>query len=115
VSWLWVLVSTLIFAMVHFLTNRVDPAQALGWVAGGTMLALVYLMNGSIWVPVLLHFATDLTNVLVFNITGRQSLFAANPELSSLERFVFRMIQVLAVLGMAAAWYGPQFSLPLNM
>ena len=65
-----ILISTTIFVLIHFLTNRANVYQLISWIMSGLVLITSYLLSGTIWVPVILHYATDATNTLVFNITG---------------------------------------------
>jgi membrane protease YdiL (CAAX protease family) len=103
--------STLIFVGIHFLTNRVNLHQVISWTLSGLILAVTYLISGSIWVAVVLHFAIDATNVLVFNITGQFSLFTISPALTEQDRIGYRLIYGLAMLAAILAFYGPGFRL----
>ena len=98
--------STLIFVLIHFLTNRVNLHQILSWLLSGLVLAAAYLISGSIWVPILLHFAIDATNVLVFNITGQHSFFSILPSLTERDRTPYRLIYGFAMLGLMLLIYG---------
>jgi hypothetical protein len=51
--------STLIFVLIHFLTNRVSLHQIISWTLSGLVLATAFLISGSIWVPVLLRLPGD--------------------------------------------------------
>jgi membrane protease YdiL (CAAX protease family) len=102
-----ILISTLIFVLIHFLTNRVNRFQVVSWTVSGLVLAAAYLASGSIWVPVILHYATDLTNVLVFNITGQSSLFAISPALSEQQRAVYRGVYGMAVMAIFLLFLAP--------
>ncbi len=97
---------TLIFTAIHFLTNRVTPAQVASWLAGGLLLGCAYLVSGTIWVPILLHLAMDLTNVLVFAITGELSLVALSRPVTVGERAAFRVLSGAATLLLLLAFYG---------
>jgi uncharacterized protein len=103
--------STLIFTLIHFLTNRVNLHQILSWLLSGLILGGVYLVSGSIWVPIVVHFAIDATNVLIFNITGQYSLFTISPQLTERDRTVYRLVYEIAMIVFLLAVYGPVFSL----
>ncbi|HEY9857473.1 MAG TPA: CPBP family intramembrane glutamic endopeptidase [Stenomitos sp.] len=60
-------VSTAVFTVWHFLTNRVSWLQVLNWALGGALLFGVYQASGSLWVAALVHFLLNLVNVVVFN------------------------------------------------
>jgi len=105
------LISTATFVLIHFLTNRAKLAQVISWVASGLTLGLAYLLSGSIWVPILLHYATDTANVLVFNITGQFSFFKTTPALSEGQRAVFRVVYALIITAILLAFYGLNFKI----
>jgi len=101
-----VLIASVIFAVIHVPTNKVGAAQLVSWLLGGLLLTSVYVVSGSIWVAIVLHFAIDFTNVLVFNIAGQNSLYRFTPPLSVAQRTWFRLIQTVATLAVLLAFYG---------
>jgi len=72
--WWIIAISSLLFTLWHFLTNKVNFFQAIDWLLGGIMLFTIYWLSGSVWVAALVHFSRNLTNVLVFNITGNDGM-----------------------------------------
>jgi membrane protease YdiL (CAAX protease family) len=104
-------ISTVTFVLIHFLTNRANLAQVISWTISGLTLALAYLLSGSIWVPIILHYATDAANVLIFNITGRYSFFITTPALTEGQRAVFRVTYGLAITAILFAFYGLNFKI----
>jgi membrane protease YdiL (CAAX protease family) len=105
----WVLVvvaSTAIFVAIHFLTNRASLLQVASWTASGVLLVLAYLLSGSIWVPVILHFAIDVSNVVVFDIAGRSSPQGGGLRLRDGERAAFRVAYAVAAAAVLLAVYG---------
>ena len=109
--WIILLITTGIFAGIHVLTNRVSFYQLLSWLIGGAILGYAYLVTGSIWVPIFLHFATDLINVLVFNIVGQSSLFTITPSLTAGHRAGYRVAYALALAATLLAFYGPTLAI----
>ena len=104
----WIVVaSTVIFAAIHVPTNRVSVHQMLGWLIGGAVLEYAYLATGTLWVPILLHFATDMINVLVFDIVGRSSALRITPRLTAGHRAAYRVVYAVALVAMLVAVYGP--------
>jgi membrane protease YdiL (CAAX protease family) len=69
------LLSTVIFTVWHFIGNKVNVYQAVDWFAGGLLLFFVYVESSSIWAAAIVHFSRNLTNVLIFNIAQKHSLF----------------------------------------
>ena len=101
-----IIASTIIFTAIHLLTNRVSFYQILSWLIGGAIFSYVYLITGSIWVPVVLHFTTDLTNMLVFNIAGQFSLFEISPSITARPLASFRVATALILIGVLVALFG---------
>jgi membrane protease YdiL (CAAX protease family) len=106
-----ILASTAIFVLIHFLTNRANISQVISWIVSGLVLVLSYLLSGSIWVPVILHYATDTNNVLVFNITGQSSIVQTTPAVTEGQRAVFRVIYGLMIATILFMIYGLKFQL----
>lgn len=103
-------VTTVLFTVIHFVTNRVTPAQVLSWLLGGFVLGYVYLASASIWVPILLHFTIDLTNVLAFNIAGDLALVTVSPPLADRQRAAQRAVHAAVVVLLGLAFYGRGFA-----
>ncbi|MGD2079068.1 MAG: type II CAAX endopeptidase family protein [Chloroflexota bacterium] len=100
---IWILIiTTVIFVLIHFLTNRVGKYEIVSWTVSGLVLAAAYLVSGSIWVPIILHLATDLTNVLVFHIIGPVAGTAVIP---AKDRAVFRVVYGVVIVGLLAMFY----------
>lgn len=69
------LLSSIIFTVWHFITNKVNLFQALDWLLGGLMLFYVYTCTGSIWASTIVHFSRNFANVLLLNAAQSNSLF----------------------------------------
>ena len=106
-----ILTSTLVFAAIHLLTNRANFYQILSWMISGAIFSYSYLISGSIWVPIVIHFATDLTNVLVFNIVGQLSFFTITPAPTDRHRAFVRAAYAILQLAALLAFYGPALKL----
>ena len=107
-----ILISTTLFTLIHFLTNRGGAYQVFSWVVGGLVLIVSYLMSGSLWVPIILHFATDSANLLLFNITGQYSVVVTSPPISVGQRAAFRLVYGVAMAAILLAAYGTHLALP---
>ena len=101
-----IIVSTILFAAIHLLTNRANFYQIVSWFLGGAVLAYAYLISGSIWVPILLHFATDAINMVVFDIVGQYSFFTISPSLGERQRALYRVTYVVVLAVAFTAFYG---------
>jgi membrane protease YdiL (CAAX protease family) len=101
-----IVTSTIIFTAIHLLTNRGSFYQILSWLVGGAIFSYVYLITGSIWVPVVLHFITDLTNMLVFNIAGQFSLFEISPSITARPLASFRIATAVVLIVILVTLFG---------
>lgn len=96
------LISSLIFTIWHFLTNKVNLFQAIDWLLGGIMLFYIYWLSESIWVAAMVHFSRNLTNVLVFNIADKHSLVSYKEPISPRQKTLFTLLHsiLMIVLGL---------------
>jgi len=99
-------VSTILFVAIHLLTNRTNFYQLVSWFLGGAVLAYAYLISGSIWVPIMLHFATDMINMVVLDIVGQCSLFTISPSLGERQRAAYRVIYAVVLVVAFLVFYG---------
>ncbi len=86
-----IVASTLIFTLIHFPTNRVTRPQVVSWLLGGLVLGWSYLASGSIWVPVILHFGIDMTNVVALGVVGDLALVDLSRPISARDRAMYRL------------------------
>jgi len=107
--WGVILVSTTIFVLIHFLSNRANLYQLISWVVSGLVLVTSYLLSGSLWVPVILHYATDAANTMIFNITGQYSFFKTSPPMTEGQRAIFRIIYGIVMMILLISIYGVEF------
>jgi membrane protease YdiL (CAAX protease family) len=108
-TWGVVFVSTTIFVLIHVITNRTNVYQLISWIVSGLVLITSYLLSGSIWLPIVLHYATDATNTLIFNITGQYSFFKTSPFTTEGQRAAFRLVYGVVMMGLLFSIYGMQF------
>ena len=108
-TWGVIFVSTTIFVLIHVITNRINVYQLISWIVSGWVLIISYLLSGSIWLPIVLHYATDATNTLIFNITGQYSFFKASPPITEVQRAAFRIVYGVVMTTLLFSIYGVQF------
>ncbi len=92
------LVSSFFFTAWHFLTNKVNVFQAIDWFIGGVMLFYVFWLSGSIWVAALIHFSRNFTNVLVFDLTGTNSILSLKKPLPGRYKTVYTIIYSVGII-----------------
>ena len=110
-GWIAVAVTSVpLFTGVHLLTNRIDGYQVVSWAVGGGILVMAYLLSGSIWLAVAMHFLIDVTNVVAFGIVGQYSLVTISPSLSVRDRAGYRVVSSLAVAVLLLAACGAHAS-----
>lgn len=103
-----IIISAFIFAAIHIFTNKVSFYQFISWLWGGAVFSYVYLVTGSIWVPIIFHFAIDINNMLLFNIAGKYSFVTISPAISDKHRAVYKTITSLITMAILISFYGMQ-------
>jgi membrane protease YdiL (CAAX protease family) len=96
--WAGMLISTMAFTLWHFLTNKAGIFQTADWLMGGIMLFFIYWISGSIWVAALTHFSRNITNVLIFDISGSGSLLQYDKPIKPLYKSVYTILFTILVM-----------------
>jgi len=65
-----VIVSSLLFTMVHVLNPNVQPLAMVSLFAAGLLLATAYLVSRSLWLPTGLHIGWNLTEINLLGFPG---------------------------------------------
>jgi membrane protease YdiL (CAAX protease family) len=65
-----VVVSSLIFAMVHALNPNVQPLAMVSLFVAGLLLACAYLVSRSLWLPIGLHLGWNLAEIHLLGFPG---------------------------------------------
>ncbi len=111
-GWVVVVVASIVlFTVIHFPTNDVTAPQVVSWTLGGGVLICAYLVTGSIWVAIGLHFTIDVANVVAFAIIGRYTPVTITPPLTNLDRAQFRAIHTAALTVLLLGLYGATVSI----
>ncbi len=98
-------ISTIIFTIWHFLTNKVNLFQTIDWLLGGTMLFYLFWLSGSIWVAALIHFSRNFTNVLVFNISGFSSVLSFKKPMLPQHKTIYTVIYSFIIMLIGFVYY----------
>ncbi len=99
------LVSSLLFTLVHFVTSKVAWQQAVNWFVGGLTLFAVYVFSGSVWVAALVHLARNLANSFILTDTPGVSFIKPRTPLSEKTKLVYYTLLSLIVILLALFWY----------
>ena len=99
------LFSTALFTLWHFITNKVNVFQIIDWILGGIMLFYIYWLSGSIWVSAVVHFSRNFTNVLIFNISGKNSIISYEEPLTPPLKTLYTILYSLLVISFGLAYY----------
>ncbi|MCL7455472.1 MAG: CPBP family intramembrane metalloprotease, partial [Anaerolineae bacterium] len=65
-----VVVSSLVFAMVHVLNPNVQPLAMVSLFVAGLLLACAYLVSRSLWLPIGLHIGWNLAEIHLLGFPG---------------------------------------------
>lgn len=104
--WYALIISALLFTLWHFLTNKVNIFQFTDWLLGGIMLFYIYWLSGSIWVSALVHFSRNLTNVLVFNISGSNSVIRYENPISPSYKTLYTILYSIVIMLTGYLYFG---------
>ncbi len=96
--WYALFISSIIFTLWHFLTNKTGFFQSVDWFLGGIMLFYIYWISGSIWIATLTHFSRNFTNVLVFNISGSEIIVSYEKPIGSSHKTVYTIFYSLLIM-----------------
>ncbi len=99
------LISSLIFTIWHFITNKVNLFQTVDWFLGGIMLFYIYWLSGSIWVASLVHFSRNFTNVLVFNIAGANAVVSYKKPITPDKKTIYTILYSIVVILFGLIFY----------
>lgn len=99
------IISSLVFTLWHFLTNKVNLFQAVDWLLGGIMLFCIYWLSGSVWVATMVHFSRNFTNVTVFNISHTNALILYDKPISPGRKTWYTLIYSTLMLLFGFCYY----------
>jgi len=99
------LISAVVFTAWHFITNKVNVYQTIDWFLGGIMLFYIYWISGSIWVAALVHFSRNITNVIVFNISGNQFILSYEKPLPPQNKTIYTITYSLIIILLGSYFY----------
>jgi len=109
------LISSILFSLMHLANNHIDAISILELFIGGILLGLSYIYNKRLWFPIALHFSWNFFqgSVFGFNVSGheyRYSLIQTQYETAtiwnggpfgfegSLLAIVFELIAIVGLL-----------------
>ncbi len=99
--WYGLIISSTVFTLWHFLTNKGGVFQTADWFMGGIMLFYIYWLSGSIWIATLTHFSRNVANVLVFNISGSNSLLQYEKAIQPAYKSLYTVLSSLLIMLLA--------------
>jgi membrane protease YdiL (CAAX protease family) len=99
------LVSSLLFTLVHFVTSKIAWQQAVNWFVGGLTLFAVYIFSGSVWVAALVHLSRNLANSFILTDTPGVSFIKPRTPLSEKAKLIYYTLLSLIVILLALFWY----------
>ena len=104
---IWVVgaVTTALFTVFHFFTNKLTIYNALNWIMGGIMLFLVYVWSGSIWVATLVHLSRNLVNSFILLNIPEVSIVTTKSALPEGKRTLYTLFMVASIILITYGWY----------
>lgn len=101
--WYAISISAIVFTGWHFLTNKAGFFQAADWLTGGIMLFFIYWISSSIWIAAFTHLSRNVTNVLVFDITGSNAIVQYEKPLKPMYKSLYTIL--LSALIMLSGYF----------
>jgi len=99
------LVSSLLFTLIHFVTSKISWRQAVNWFVAGVTLFVVYLLSGSVWVATMVHLARNLANSFILTDTPGISFVKLKTPLSENGKLIYYSVLSSIVILLALFWY----------
>jgi len=98
-SWLIaLLVSTIAFTLVHFITTKITLFQTINWISGGITLFVVYILSGSIWIVTFVHLARNLMNGLfLLDVPNLSIVKLDNPLTNKTKSIYYGLLSLLVI------------------
>jgi len=72
------LISSILFSLMHLANNHIDAISILELFIGGILLGLSYIYNKRLWLPVALHFSWNFFQgpIFGFNVSGHEHSYS---------------------------------------
>ncbi len=99
------LISAITFTAWHFITNKVNVFQTVDWFLGGIMLFCIYWFSGSIWIAALVHYFRNITNVLVFDISGNHFVVAYEKPIAPRYKTIYTISYSIIIIIICFYYY----------
>lgn len=105
-GWVGALViSTVLFTLVHYITSKITLYNTINWGIGGLMLFGVYYISGSIWVAAIVHTSRNLVNSFLFlNIPELSVVNLKTPLPEKKKSFYYALLSISTIL-FTFIWY----------
>lgn len=102
-----ILISSVIFTLIHFLTSKISIYQTIEWFIGGVVLFVIYIASGSIWVAAIAHFIRNFSNVLFLDIAKTNSLFTFDKPIDAEYKMFYTVVLYFVWLSIVYIIYHP--------
>ncbi|WMT41212.1 type II CAAX endopeptidase family protein [Paenibacillus sp. D2_2] len=100
-----ILISSLLFLLVHIPFRGLHLYHAISIVMGGIVYAYMYLKSGSLWVSCVAHGIYDFVDAILFNVND-VSLFVLQDSISMGDKLPYKIVLALCMLGFTYLIYG---------
>ncbi|MBM7662017.1 membrane protease YdiL (CAAX protease family) [Bacillus mesophilus] len=100
------LISPLLFTIIHIPFRGLNPAMLLTWFFGGISYSYLYLKSGSLSVTTLVHAIHNITNDLAFYNLPNFSLFSLAENLTSHYKGYYELLLCISIIFLTFIFYG---------
>lgn len=101
-----ILVSSLLFAMIHIPMKGADPWKMISWLLGGITYAYMYMKSGNLVVPTLAHAIHNMTSDFMIYSHSGFSLFELSSSIGDDMKLWFKVPLALVLVLLTMLFYG---------
>jgi membrane protease YdiL (CAAX protease family) len=101
-----IVISSLLFAVIHIPMKGIDPFKMIGWFLGGITYAYMYMKSGNLVVPTLAHAIHNFTgDFMIYSHLGF-SLFELSSDIGDDMKLLFKVPLALVLILLTILFYG---------
>lgn len=101
-----ILVSAVVFMVLHIPTNGFDVFKMFSWFMGGVVYAYIYIKSGSLSVATIIHMIHNFLNDWVIGNNSQFAIVELSQKLAPDDKLIYELILKVVILIFTIAFYG---------
>jgi membrane protease YdiL (CAAX protease family) len=101
-----ILVSAVVFMVLHIPTNGFDVFKMFSWFMGGVVYAYIYIKSGSLSVATIIHLVHNFLNDWVLGNNSQFAIVELSQKLAPDDKLIYEFILKVVILIFTFAFYG---------